>query len=40
MSKGLIVVLTLLSVVVIVGSYVTLPYYSEATSRAGPGASE
>jgi PDZ domain-containing protein len=34
MSKRLIVFLTLLSVVVIVGSYVTLPYYSEAPGPA------
>ena len=34
MSKRLIVFLTLLSVVVIVASYVTLPYYSEAPGPA------
>jgi PDZ domain-containing protein len=34
MSKRLIVFLTFLSIVVIVGSYVTLPYYSEAPGPA------
>ena len=34
MSKRLVVFLTLLSVVVIAGSYVTLPYYSEAPGPA------
>ncbi|MFL5735988.1 MAG: PDZ domain-containing protein [Actinomycetota bacterium] len=34
MSKRLIVFLTLLSIIVIVGSYVSLPYYSEAPGPA------